>query len=111
MLVEPLVTATRKRSIHMRLNRRETWLYGGRQSMSDHKLLGHDYTTPDLIAKVTGRAKLSDRRHVVLQAAPESDATLPGAPDRRQRGAGDARSQGHSDGRRSPGASEGRRRF
>jgi len=25
--------------------------------MSDHKLLGHNYTTPDLIAKVTGGAK------------------------------------------------------
>src|SRR3954462_9425599 len=28
--------------------------------MSDHKLLGHNYTTPDLIAKVTGRAKYAE---------------------------------------------------
>src|SRR6476620_3826553 len=28
--------------------------------MSDHKRLGHDYTTPDLIAKVTGRAKYAE---------------------------------------------------
>jgi len=28
--------------------------------MSDYKLLGHDYTTPDLIAKVTGRAKYAE---------------------------------------------------
>jgi len=28
--------------------------------MADYKLLGHDYTTPDLIAKVTGRAKYAE---------------------------------------------------
>src|SRR3982751_2653472 len=28
--------------------------------MSDHKLVGHNYTTPDLIAKVTGRAKYAE---------------------------------------------------
>src|SRR5947207_14090162 len=28
--------------------------------MSDYKLLGHDYTTPDLIAKVTGRARYAE---------------------------------------------------
>ena len=28
--------------------------------MSDHKLLGRNYTTPDLIAKVTGRAKYAE---------------------------------------------------
>ena len=28
--------------------------------MSDHKLLGHNYTTPDLVAKVTGRAKYAE---------------------------------------------------
>ena len=28
--------------------------------MSDYKLLGHDYTTPDLVAKVTGRAKYAE---------------------------------------------------
>src|SRR4051795_1422562 len=28
--------------------------------MPDHKLLGHNYTTPDLIAKVTGRAKYAE---------------------------------------------------
>ena len=28
--------------------------------MSDYKLLGHNYTTPDLIAKVTGRAKYAE---------------------------------------------------
>ena len=36
--------------------------------MSDYKLLGHNYTTPDLVAKVTGRAKYAEdyrgRRHV-----------------------------------------------
>src|SRR5262249_3252808 len=28
--------------------------------MPDYKLLGHDYTTPDLVAKVTGRAKYAE---------------------------------------------------
>lgn len=28
--------------------------------MSDHKFVGHDYATPDLIAKVTGRAKYAE---------------------------------------------------
>src|SRR5215813_1781705 len=28
--------------------------------MSDYILLGHDYTTPDLVAKVTGRAKYAE---------------------------------------------------
>src|SRR5690242_10746663 len=28
--------------------------------MSDYKLLGHNYTTPDLVAKVTGRAKYAE---------------------------------------------------
>src|SRR5437762_14378881 len=28
--------------------------------MPDYKLLGHNYTTPDLIAKVTGRAKYAE---------------------------------------------------
>ena len=28
--------------------------------MSDYKLLGRNYTTPDLIAKVTGRAKYAE---------------------------------------------------
>src|SRR5262249_19236848 len=28
--------------------------------MSAYKLVGHDYTTPDLIAKVTGRAKYAE---------------------------------------------------
>src|SRR5438034_2687177 len=28
--------------------------------MSDYKLVGHNYTTPDLIAKVTGRAKYAE---------------------------------------------------
>ena len=28
--------------------------------MSDHKLLGQNYTTPDLVAKVTGRAKYAE---------------------------------------------------
>src|SRR5215831_9356364 len=28
--------------------------------MADQKLTGHDYTTPDLVAKVTGRAKYAE---------------------------------------------------
>jgi hypothetical protein len=28
--------------------------------MPDYKLLGHNYTTPDLIANVTGRAKYAE---------------------------------------------------
>src|SRR5689334_19317040 len=28
--------------------------------MADYKLLGHNYTTPDLVAKVTGRAKYAE---------------------------------------------------
>ncbi|MEW6323538.1 MAG: xanthine dehydrogenase family protein molybdopterin-binding subunit, partial [Acidobacteriota bacterium] len=28
--------------------------------MAEYKLIGHDYTTPDLIAKVTGRAKYAE---------------------------------------------------
>ena len=28
--------------------------------MSDYKLLGRNYTTPDLVAKVTGRAKYAE---------------------------------------------------
>src|SRR5216117_1206688 len=28
--------------------------------MADHKLVGHNYTTPDLVAKVTGRAKYAE---------------------------------------------------
>src|SRR5258705_9766893 len=28
--------------------------------MAGYKLLGHDYTTPDLVAKVTGRAKYAE---------------------------------------------------
>src|SRR5215218_1951957 len=28
--------------------------------MAAYKLLGHDYTTPDLVAKVTGRAKYAE---------------------------------------------------
>ncbi len=30
------------------------------QAMSDCKLLGRNYTTPDLVAKVTGRAKYAE---------------------------------------------------
>jgi len=45
------VTATRKRSIHMRPEG---------QAISDCKLLGRNYTTPDLVAKVTGRAKYAE---------------------------------------------------
>src|SRR5215467_1842689 len=36
--------------------------------MSDHKLLGHNYTTPDLIAKVTGRAKYAEDYRVAGMA-------------------------------------------
>ena len=28
--------------------------------MADHKLIGRNYTTPDLVAKVTGRAKYAE---------------------------------------------------
>lgn len=31
-----------------------------RQAMSDYKLLGRNDTTPDLVAKVTGRAKYAE---------------------------------------------------
>lgn len=28
--------------------------------MADYKLIGHDYTTPEMLAKVTGQAKYSE---------------------------------------------------
>ena len=28
--------------------------------MADYKLIGHNYTTPDLVAKVTGKAKYAE---------------------------------------------------
>ena len=43
-----------------------------------YKLIGKDYTTPDLYAKVTGKVEvcrgLPRRRHAVLQVAAESGA-------------------------------------
>src|SRR6476646_2392131 len=39
------------------------------------KYVGHNYTTPDLVAKVTGKAKYAeDYRHAVREVAAEPDA-------------------------------------
>ena len=67
-----------------------------------YKLIGQNYQTPDLIAKVTGRSKYAEdyprRRHAVHQAAAEPDAARAGAAYRCQRGAEDAWSARHPDG-------------
>ncbi len=72
--------------------------------MPSRRLIGQNYTTPDLVAKVTGRAKYAeDYRadgHALLQAAAQPDAALPRARVSTRAGAGDARGQGHPHRRR-----------
>jgi len=49
----------------------------------DYKLIGHDYTLPDMVAKVTGQAKYTEDRRadgmLYGRLAPESDAARAGA--------------------------------
>ena len=72
------------------------------------KLIGQNYTTPDITAKVTGKAKmrgrLPRRRHAVDEADAESDAARAHHPPRSERGARDAWREGDSDGRRPAGS-------
>ena len=46
--------------------------------MADNKLIGQNYTTPDLVAKVTGKAKYAEdyrvEGHAVREAAGQPDA-------------------------------------
>ena len=69
------------------------------------KLFGQDYTTPDLVAKVTGSAKYAEdwkaEGMLFAQAAPQPDAARQSHAPRHERGDGDARSQSHSHGGRS----------
>src|SRR6266700_3719974 len=43
-----------------RAHNRHSSLQAEELHMPDHKLIGQDYTTPDLVAKVTGRAKYAE---------------------------------------------------
>ena len=56
---------------------------------AQYKLIGKDYTTPDLYAKVTGRGevcrRLSRRGHAVLQVAAQSRASRAGKASRFER--------------------------
>ena len=69
---------------------------------SDHKLIGKDYPTPDLVAKVTGRAKYAEDYRVDgmlfarLLLSPYPHARIRSIDS--QRGAGDAGREGDSHG-------------
>ena len=73
--------------------------------MSDQKLVGQNYTPPDLVAKVTGRAKYAEdfaptaccSRKLLLSPMPHARVRSIDT----QRRAGDARRQGDPDRRRS----------
>ena len=75
--------------------------------MAEQKLVGQNYTVPDLVAKVTGKAKYAEdfRAEGMLFAKLLLSPSPPRARDapRRERGAGDARRQGDCDRRRSSG--------
>jgi len=66
------------------------------------KLIGKDYETPDLYAKVTGQAKYAEDYHadgmLFCKMAAKSDAACTRAEHRRTRGACDAwcKSNSHS---------------
>ena len=68
--------------------------------MPDYKLIGHDYTLPDLVGQGDGTGEVlrghAGRRDAVLPGASQSAAARPGSEHRRERGAEDARRQGHS---------------
>ena len=72
--------------------------------MPDQKLVGQNYTTPDLVAKVTGRAKYAEDYRAdgmlfgKLLLSPMPHARV--REHRRARRARDARRQGDSDRRR-----------
>ena len=43
--------------------------------MADNKLIGQNYTTPDLVAKVTGKAKYAEDYRVEAKPPSEDDLT------------------------------------
>ena len=75
--------------------------------MADYKLIGKDYSTPDLVAKVTGRAKYAeDFRAEGMLFTKLLLSPMPHGRVRNldtMRGDGDAGRGGDSHGRRSPG--------
>ena len=74
--------------------------------MAEQKLVGQNYTTPDLVAKVTGKSKYAeDYRAEGMLFAKLLLSPLPHARDapRHERRARDARRQGDSDRRRPSG--------
>ena len=66
--------------------------------MADNKLVGQNYTTPDLVAKVTGKAKYAEDYRVegmlFAKLLAQPDAARARQAARHERGAGDARRQG-----------------
>ena len=72
---------------------------------TNYKLIGKNYTTPDLVAKVTGKAKYAEDYRAdgmlfcKLLLSPMPHARV--RQHRRERGAGDARREGDSDDGRS----------
>ena len=79
--------------------------------MADNKLVGQNYTTPDLVAKVTGKAKYAEdfRAEGMLFAKLllQPDAARARDAHRHERGAGDAGRQGDPHRRRPAGAAAG----
>ena len=73
-----------------------------------YKLIGKNYLTPDLLAKVTGKAKYAEDYRadgmLFCQAAAEPGAARPGETSRHERSDGDARSEGDPHRGRSAGA-------
>ena len=73
--------------------------------MADYKLIGKDYSTPDLVAKVTGRAKYAEdfRAEGMLftKLLLSPDAAWAGKESGHASGDGDARGGGDPDGGRS----------
>ena len=69
-----------------------------------NKLIGQNYTTPDLVAKVTGKAKYAEDFRVdgmlFCQAAAQPDAARARDAHRHEQGAGDARRERHPHRRR-----------
>src|SRR5436309_7971927 len=51
---------SRLEAVGIRAHNRHSSLQAEELHMPDHKLIGRDYTTPDLVAKVTGRAKYAE---------------------------------------------------
>ncbi len=73
---------------------------------TNHKLIGKNYSTPDLLREGDGKGEvrrgLSRGRHAVLQAAAQPDTPRARQAHRCERSAGDARRQGDSHHGRSP---------